>query len=67
MDSYTRNDKSDLSGMTPDHLRGHLEPKYDGDVDWWDNLKFGIGLPLVLIALVGSAGGALWLLFGALK
>lgn len=61
MDKYTRNDKSDLSGMTPGQLREHLQPKYDGDTDWWNNIKFGLGIPLLVIAFLGCVAGWLFL------
>lgn len=53
MDKYVRGDKADLSGMTPGQLSEYLQPKYDGDVDWWDDIKFGFGVPLLVIVLLG--------------
>lgn len=63
MGDYRRNDKADLSGMTPDQLRDHLEPKYDGDVDAAQGLKIlawfilGFGGLVTAILLLG------WILF----
>lgn len=67
MVKYTRDDKADLSGMKPDQLSDYLQPKYESDSDLnWSNLKFTVGIPLLLLVLVGAVVAWAWLVGGAL-
>lgn len=62
MDNYTRGDKADLSGMTPAELSSHLQPKYDGDTDFWDDIKFPLMFLLTFGGTVACIGGLVWML-----
>lgn len=67
VDNYTRNDRADLSGMNPQQLSSYLQPRYDSDHDLnGSNLKWLIGIPLVIAVLIGSVLGWAWLVGGAL-
>lgn len=64
MNGYSRNDKSDLSGMKPDQVSSYLKPHYETDSDL--SLE-NLGIPLWLIAIaVTLVGSVAWLAYALL-
>ena len=54
--SYSRDDKSDLSGMTPEQVSSYLKPHYQTDSDL--SLE-NIGIPLWMIGAAVIFAGSL--------
>lgn len=47
--------------------RAEMERQKDAEFSAWDNIKFGIGIPLLFIALVASVIGLVVSLWGSLR
>jgi hypothetical protein len=47
--------------------RAEMERQKDAEFSTWDNIKFGIGIPLLFIALVASVIGLVVSLWGSLR
>lgn len=48
MDKYSRDDRSDLSGMNPSQLQSYLQPKYEEGL--WEGIKW----PAIIVLSVGG-------------
>lgn len=61
MDNYTRNSRSDLSGMSKEAALQYLSPYYKTDEDLSvENVKMALGPWLLLLVIVGSVVGFFW-------
>lgn len=60
-DKYTRDSRSDLSGMSKESALLYLKPYYKTDEDLSvENIKFALGPWLLLLVIVGSVVGFVW-------
>lgn len=61
MGDFKRNDRSDLSGMTPQQVSDYLLPHYKTDEDLSaGNLKLAFGPWLIVAAVIGGLGLFVW-------
>lgn len=55
MNGYSRDDKTDLSGMTPDQVSSYLKPHYETDSDLsLENLGIPLWVIGTAVVLIGS-------------
>lgn len=55
---YRRDDKSDLSGMSPDQVRSFLKPHYETDSDLsLENIGIPLWIIVTAVTLIGSVVG----------
>ena len=61
MENYTRDSKSDLSGMTPQQALQYLSAHYKTDEDLSvGNIGLALGPWLAVAAFIGGLGLAVW-------
>lgn len=60
-DNYTRDSRSDLSGMSKEAALQYLKPHYQTDEDLSvENVKLAFGPWLLVLVIVGSVVGFVW-------